>query len=226
MWRLLNGKSRLDDERLKLLLTIITEEEFRKVLEAAGLVRDGYVDYTLALEVVKLILRDEYLKNLVLRHVVDTYREDLRKLLGMSFAGIKLEWSEDFENFLSERKKRRKVRDPETISYYRSLFKKHLEGRELSEELVEYVANHRNGWLRNVFRHYVQYLYHRRRVSPETFGWIMEVVPSRSYKLDVRPYQISIEDVRKTVSFLKENHRIYYTVYRAMLESGVRFEHL
>jgi len=167
MWRLLNGKSRLDDERLKLLLTMITEEEFRrvlearKVLEAAGLVRDGYIDYPLALEVVKLILRDEYLKNLVLRYVVDTYREDLRKLLGMSFAGIKLEWSEDFENFLSERKKRRKVRDPETISYYRNLFKKHLEGRELSEELVEYVANHRNGWLRNVFRHYVQYLYHR-----------------------------------------------------------------
>ncbi|MEM2308065.1 MAG: hypothetical protein QXI94_02830 [Sulfolobales archaeon] len=72
----------------------------------------------------KLVLRDEYLRNLILRYVVDTYREDLRKLLGLSFAGIKLEWSEDFENFLSERKKRGKVRDPETISYYRSLFKK------------------------------------------------------------------------------------------------------
>ncbi|MEM4676201.1 MAG: integrase [Nitrososphaerota archaeon] len=54
----------------------------------------------------------------------------------------------------------------------------------------------------------------------------MEVVPSRSYKLDVRPYQISIENVRKTVSYLKENHRLYYTVYRAMLESGARFEHV
>ncbi|MEM1651134.1 MAG: integrase [Sulfolobales archaeon] len=144
----------------------------------------------------------------------------------MSFAGIKLEWSEDFESFLSERKKRSKVRDPETVSYYRSLFKKHLEGRELSEELVEYIANHRNGWLRNVFRHYVQYLYYRRRISPEIFGWIMEVVPSRGYRLDVRPYQISIEDVRKTLEFLKENHRLYYTVYRAMLESGARFEHV
>ncbi|MEM4676200.1 MAG: hypothetical protein QXM12_07925, partial [Nitrososphaerota archaeon] len=58
-----------------------------------------------------------------------------------------LEWSEDFENFLSERKKCRKVRDPETISYYRNLFKKHLEGRELSEELVEYVANHKTDGL-------------------------------------------------------------------------------
>ncbi|MEM1680484.1 MAG: hypothetical protein QXZ56_04640 [Sulfolobales archaeon] len=34
MWRLLNGKSRLDDERLKLLLSLITEDEFRRVLEA------------------------------------------------------------------------------------------------------------------------------------------------------------------------------------------------
>ncbi|MEM2288412.1 MAG: hypothetical protein QW503_04920 [Sulfolobales archaeon] len=41
MWRLLNGKSRLDDGRLKLLLSLITEDEFRKVLETAGLVRDG-----------------------------------------------------------------------------------------------------------------------------------------------------------------------------------------
>ncbi|MEM1681226.1 MAG: hypothetical protein QXQ86_00585 [Sulfolobales archaeon] len=113
---------------------MITEEEFRrvlearKVLEAAGLVRDGYIDYPLALEVVKLILRDEYLRNLVLRHVVDTYREYLRKLLGLNFVGIKLEWSEDFENFLSEKKKRRGVRDPETVKYYRSLFKGYLRG--------------------------------------------------------------------------------------------------
>ncbi|MEM1695991.1 MAG: hypothetical protein QXQ90_05295 [Desulfurococcaceae archaeon] len=41
MWRLLNGKSRIDDGRLKLLLSLITEDEFRKILETAGLVRDG-----------------------------------------------------------------------------------------------------------------------------------------------------------------------------------------
>ncbi|MEM1704074.1 MAG: hypothetical protein QXQ31_08480 [Zestosphaera sp.] len=94
MWRLLSGKSRLDDERLKLLLAMITEDEFRRVLEAAGLVKEGeYVDYPLVLEVVKLILRDEYLRNLVLRYVVDAYREGLRKLLGLSFAGVRLEWS-------------------------------------------------------------------------------------------------------------------------------------
>ena len=43
-----------------------------------------------------------------------------------------------------QREKRKKIRDPETISYYRSLFKKYLEEKELSEELVEYVAKHKN----------------------------------------------------------------------------------
>ncbi|MEM4452166.1 MAG: integrase [Thermosphaera sp.] len=231
--RVRNRKIPVSDSLLIKILQHITPEEFAKLvsagerLRALGIVKeDGSIDYSLALEFVKLILRDEYLKNLVLRFVVQEFKEDIRKMLGVSFAGIKLEWSEDFENFLVERKKRRKVRDPETINYYRNLFKKHLEGKELSEELVEYVANHRNGWLRNVFRHYIQYLYHRRRIPPETFGWIMEVVPSRGYKLDVRPYQISIEDVRKTLEFLKENHKLYYTVYRAMLESGARFEHI
>ena len=127
---------------------------------------------------------------------------------------------------LAERKKRRKVRDPETLKYYRSIFKKYLEGRELSEELIDYVVNHENKWVRNVFRHYIQYLYYKRMISPETFGWIMEVVPSRSYRLDVRPYPIEIDTVKKTMDYLREQHTLYYAVYRIVLESGARFEHV
>jgi len=50
------------------------------------------------------------------------------------------------------------------------------------------VAKRRDGLLRNVLRHYVQYLYYRRKIYTETFNWVMEVVPSRGYKMDVRPY--------------------------------------
>jgi len=100
-----------------------------------------------------------------------------------------------------------------------------LEGKALTHELVDYVVNHENKWLRNVFRHYVQYLYHKRAVSPEMYGWIIEVVPSRSYKLDVRPYPIDINDLAKTISYLKENHEVYYLVYRLMLEGGLRLSH-
>jgi len=117
------------------------------------------------------------------------------------------------------------VADLNTIAYYRNLFRKYLEGKALSEELVEYVVNHSNKWLRNVFRHYIQYLYYLRKVPPETYGWLMEVVPSRSYKLDVRPYPISLDEVKKTMKHLRENHEFYYLVYRLVLEGGLRLSH-
>jgi len=40
----------------------------------------------------------------------------------------------------------------------------------------------------------------------------MEVVPSRSYRLDVRPYPISPEDVKRTLAYLREWHELYYLV--------------
>ncbi len=113
----------------------------------------------------------------------------------------------------------------EQLKKYRNLFKHELEGKELSEELVEHVAKHPNGWLRNVFRHYIRYLYHRRRISGETMAWILEVVPNRSYRLDVRLYPINIEELRKTLDFLAQHHVGYYALYRLMLESGARLEH-
>lgn len=42
----------------------------------------------------------------------------------------------------------------------------YLQGKELTEEFIDYVINHPNKWLRNVFCHYIQYLYFRGRSSP------------------------------------------------------------
>jgi len=233
LYRYLSGERKIPADVVKRALGFLTHSEFESIvsswdkLKAFGIIReDGVVDYGLVLRILAVAAKDEYLKNAILRFVVENFREDLKKMLGISFTGIKLEWCEDFENFLMERKKRRKVKDVETLNYYKSLFMRYLQGKELSEQLIDYVVNHENKWLRNIFRHYIQYLYYRRKISPETFGWIMEVVPSRSYKLDVRPYPINLDDIRKTFEFLKNNHRIYYTIYRAMLESGARFEHV
>ena len=233
LWRLLERKSPIKPEYVKPLLKLLSREEFEKLvtarerLKSLGILRDdGTIDYSLALEILAVAKDDEYLKNVILRFVVQEFREDLKKMLGISFAGIVLHWTDDFEQFLAERKKRRKVKDPETLKYYKSLFKKYLESRELSEELIDYVVNHPNKWLRNVLRHYIQYLYFRRRISPETFGWIMEVVPSRGYRLDVRPYQISLEDVKKTLDYLREHHKVYYALYQVMVESGARLVHV
>lgn len=151
LWRLLERKSPVKPEYIKPLLKLMTREEFesivsaREKLRAIGILRDdGAIDYSLALEILAIAKDDEYLKNAILRFVVQNFREDLRKMLGISFAGIRLTRTEDFEHFLMERKKRRKVKDPETLKYYRSIFRKYLEGRELSKELIDYVVNHEN----------------------------------------------------------------------------------
>jgi len=68
-------------------------------------------------------------------------------------------------------------------------------------------------------------LYYLRKIPPETYGWLMEVVPSRSYRLDVRSYPISLDEVRKTMGYLREKHKLYYLVYRLMLEGGLRLSH-
>ncbi|MGC9107055.1 MAG: integrase [Infirmifilum sp.] len=232
MFNYLHGLRKIPDEVILRALPHLSETEFREIiasidrLRSYGIIRgDGSIDYSLILQAIALAHRDEYLKQAMLRFVVENFREDLRKMLGVSYVHIKFTWDKSFEEFLMERKKRRKVRDPETIKYYRNLFKKYLEGRELSEDLVDFVLNHSNKWLRNVFRHYIQYLYHRRAVSPEIYGWLMEVVPSRSYKLDVRPYPINPEDLAKTMEFLRTNHEKYYLVYKIMLEGGLRLSH-
>ena len=232
MWRLLSKQSKIDDNKLRTLLSTITQREFESLvsardrLRALGILReDGSVDYGLALEILALATRDEYLKQAILRFTVENFRENLRRMLGLGLAHAVFKWDPGFEEFLRERKRRRKVVDPGTIAYYRSLFKKHLEGKALSEDLVNYVVSHPNRWLRNVFRHYVQYLYYLRKIPPETYGWLMEVVPSRSYRLDVRPYQIGLEDVARTLRYLRENHDLYYLIYRLMLEGGLRLSH-
>jgi AcrR family transcriptional regulator len=233
LYRYVSGQRRVPDEVVARALRHLSRAEFEEIvrgeerLRALGLVTgDGVPDYSAVLELLALAARDEYIKNALLRFVTENFREDLKKMLGISYAGVKLEWSEDFKNFLMERKKRTKIRDPETIKYYRNLFKKHLEGRELSEELIDWVARHPNGWLRNIFRHYIQYLYFRRRISGETMAWIMEVVPSRSYKLRVKAYRIDLEQFRRTMEYLRSRHELYYLYYLLMYYSGIRLEHV
>jgi intergrase/recombinase len=228
----LNGLRKIPDDVIFKALQYLDEKEFNEIvagidrLKAVGIIReDGSIDYSLILQAVTLASKDEYLKQAILRFTVENFREDLRKMIGISLSQVVFSWSQGFEEFLRERKKRRKVLDPETIAYYRNLFKKHLEGKTLSEDLINYVINHKNKWLRNVFRHYIQYLYYLRKISPETYGWVMEIVPSRSYKMDVRSYPINIEDLVKTLSVLRENHELYYLVYRLMLEGGLRLSH-
>ncbi|MEM1664534.1 MAG: integrase, partial [Zestosphaera sp.] len=95
LWRLLNRVSPVDPEYIAPLLKLLTQTEFESLVSAKnrlrslGIVRDnGTVDYSLVLEILSIARSDEYLKNAVLRFVVQEFREDIRKMLGISFTGI------------------------------------------------------------------------------------------------------------------------------------------
>ncbi|OYT51931.1 MAG: integrase, partial [Desulfurococcales archaeon ex4484_217_2] len=93
LWRLLERKSPIKPEYVKPLLKLLSREEFEKLvtarerLKSLGILRDdGTIDYSLALEILAVAKDDEYLKNVILRFVVQEFREDLKKMLGISFA--------------------------------------------------------------------------------------------------------------------------------------------
>jgi len=162
LYNYLHGVRRVPDNVVYRALQHLEESEFNEVvkgldrLRAIGIIRvDGSINYSLILQAIALATRDEYLKQALLKFTVENFREDLRKMLGTSLAHVVFKWEPGFEEFLRERKKRRKVASEGTVAYYRSLFKRYLEDKTPSEELVEYVVNHENKWLRNVFRHYV-----------------------------------------------------------------------
>jgi len=138
----LHGYRRILDDIVEKAIRHLDEWEFYEVvkgldrLQVIGIIReDGSVDYSLILQAMALASRDEYLKQAILRFAVENFREDLRKMLGLSLAHITFKWELGFEEFLRERKKRNRVVDLETIAYYRSLFEKYLEGKTLSEDL-------------------------------------------------------------------------------------------
>jgi len=54
---------------------------------------------------------------------------------------------------------------------------------------------------------------------------VLEAVPSKAYRLGVRPYSISREKLRKTLEALRSEHTLYYVIYRLILEGGLRLGH-
>ena len=233
MWRLLKKQVKVDDNKLRILLDFITSQEFqevlssRKLLEGIGVVRkDGTINYSIVMEILKLASNDEYLKQRIIRFVVDNFREEVKKAIGLFPYTVTLHWGEDFEEFLRHEKKGKKITDEGTLRDYRSLFMKYLEGKELTPQLVEYVVKHPKQWLRNIFRHYVRYLFNKRRIPLETFGWIMEAVPARRWEKKVKAREINVQHVVESLRYLAEKHELYYLYYILMYYSGARLKHV
>lgn len=229
----LKYRRRIRDEVVLKMLQLISEEEFteligaRKRLEALGLIdrNTGKVDYALIVEMLKLSLSDAYLRKLIIEFVGKYLRDDLLKLASTRVPPVPLKWDEGFEKYLLEDKKN-PVKDVETLKYYKLIFERHLEGKELSEKLVEEVKNARLGWLRVVFRHYITYLFIAGKIPEETYAWIMLYVPGRKYQREIKIREYDEGRVKHTLQYLEENNEKYYVLYRVLLESGARVKHV
>ena len=105
MHRYLNGVRRIPDKLLGRMLEYVERDELIKLLsgeerlKALGLVNEyGSINYGLMIQLIKMTFTDEYLKNLVFNFVVKEYREDLKKLLGVSLATIESSGAGDSGN--------------------------------------------------------------------------------------------------------------------------------
>jgi hypothetical protein len=130
----LHGVRRVPDEVVYRALQHLEEGEFNEIvkgvdrLRAVGIIRgDGSIDYSLVLQAIALAARDEYLKQALLRFTVENFREDLRKMLGLSLAHVVFKWEPGFEEFLRERKKRRRVVSPGTIAEAERVLSQYLD---------------------------------------------------------------------------------------------------
>jgi len=91
----LHGVRRIPDDIVEKALRYLDEGEFNEVvqgvdrLKAIGVIReDGAIDYSLVLQAIALATRDEYLKQALLKFTVENFREDLRKMLGLSLVHV------------------------------------------------------------------------------------------------------------------------------------------
>ena len=95
----LHGAERTPDEVVYRALQYLEKGEFNEIvkgvdrLRTAGIIReDGSIDYSLILQAIALAARDEYLKQALLKFTVENFREDLRKMLGLSLAHVVFKW--------------------------------------------------------------------------------------------------------------------------------------
>ena len=221
---------RIPDEVVERVLDNLDEDEFwgllngRKKLEAIGLIESetGKVDYEAVMELMKLAIREPVLKKIFLEFISKYLRNELIQLMPAKLPAIELKWNSEFEEYL---RKEKKIQDEDTIKYYRNLFKKYLEGRELDEKLVSKIRKAKP-WLRVVFRHYVRYLFLYRKIDEDTFAWLLVFVPGRSYPKETYISEYELSRIRKTFEELYSYNEKLYWFYRLILESGARPEHI
>jgi len=106
-------------------------------------------------------------KEEVLAYLLKYYKSKLIDKLAETLLKIELRWNEDFERWLTEKKS--KPISKRTLCDYQNLWHNCLEGKTLGWHLLKQLEGykmmcrdgkyHTTGWTRQIFKHYIRYLY-------------------------------------------------------------------
>jgi len=222
------------------LCNILSEEELLQILKGRQILlqhriidEEGRLNKPLVLAIIDALMQDEVAKNEVLGYLLKYYKQELMERLAETLPKIELRWTPSFEAWLTEKKSR--PISQRTLNDYKNYWFLCLEGKVLGWRLIKQLSSNRMlckdgeyhpvGWLRQVFRHYIRYLYAEGRLDWDTYTRLLLTVPGRRYGRKILQKPIKVEDVKRTLLTLREKRADIYTLYLFMLYSATRFEH-
>lgn len=187
-----------------------------------------------AFAIIDALMQNEVAKEEVLAYLLKYYKSELMEKLVETLPKIELRWSEDFERWLTQKKS--KPISERTLRDYRNLWYNCLEGKTLGWHLLKQLEgnkmmcrdgkNHATGWARQIFRHYIKYLYSIGKLDWDTYSRLLLTIPGRKYGRKLVQKPVLKEDVLNTLKKLREAKRFdIYMLYLLILSSAIRFEH-
>jgi intergrase/recombinase len=213
------------------ILGIIDQDN---LLAAAGLIKEGKLNTPLAIAITNALLDDPVARDIILKQVAKKYKNELQDLLNKTLPKIKLEWTGEFEQYLTKDKS--KPISEKTLRDYKRLFNACLKGVKLDGNLIQRLKGkkttckdgkrHSSAWLRQIVRHYIRYLYAQGELDWDSYTRLLMKVPGRRYGRKLAQKPILLEDVRKSLELVRERRRDIYTVYLLLVYSGARFLHV
>lgn len=152
IYKIRKGEKRVSDKLLSKLLEYLTIEEFHKLcekrmrLEEVGVVKNGVVDYSLVVEILKLAEKDNFLKTLILNVAKKWLQENLDEF--HSYV-ITEEHTEKFKRILKDKAK--KTQELRMCYLLRAL--KDLNWELSPSKLQDYILELKNEESENIARH-------------------------------------------------------------------------
>jgi len=238
--RVLKGLQKPPDKLRAKLCEAVPEEELLKVLKGRDLLMmyglidsEGRLNEAIVLALIYELMQDEALKDEVLNYILKYYKKDIQERLSEALPKIELRWSEDFEKRLTEKKP--KPISERTLRDYRNIWFKCLEDKTLGWHLLKQLESsqmlrrdgeyHPTSWPRQIFRHYVRYLYAAGKLDYDIYTRLLLAIPGRRYGHKLSQKAIEVEEVARSLQVLKDRRPDIYTLYLFMLYPAVRFEH-